>query len=142
MVNLHIVIKNDKFSILYFTHRLQVLLLQSQIIISIYTVIQFDKINTFLCKGLLENRELCRMDNLIEQSQNNNSCLIILRSIFVKFQIFSINSCLEELVGFEKTMSDGLDIIVALTKQCTFSNSIKITQSNVPFPYFIKLYEY
>ena len=29
MVNLHIFIKNDKFSILYFTYRLQVQLLQS-----------------------------------------------------------------------------------------------------------------
>ena len=30
-------------------------------------------------------------------------------------------------------MSDGLDRIVALRKQCTFSNSIKITQNNVLF---------
>ena len=39
-------------------------------------------------------------------------------------------------------MSDGLDRKVALKKQCTFSNSIKITQNNVLFSYFIKLYEY
>ena len=41
-------------------------------------------------------------------------------------------------------MSDGLDRILALKKQCTFSNSIRITQNNVLFSYFIKLqlYEY
>ena len=39
-------------------------------------------------------------------------------------------------------MSDGLNRIVALKRQCTFSNSIKIIQNNVLFPYFIKLCEY
>ena len=39
-------------------------------------------------------------------------------------------------------MSDGLDRIVAFEKQCAVSNSIKITQNNIPFSYFIKLYEY
>ena len=39
-------------------------------------------------------------------------------------------------------MSDGLDRIVASKKQCTFFNSIKITQKNVIFSYFIKLQEY
>ena len=39
-------------------------------------------------------------------------------------------------------MSDGLDRIAALKKWCIFSNSIKITQNNVLFSYFIKLYEY
>ena len=39
-------------------------------------------------------------------------------------------------------MSDGLDRIVALKKWCTFSNFIKISQNNVRFSYFIKLYEY
>ena len=39
-------------------------------------------------------------------------------------------------------MSDGLDRIVALKNQGTFSNSIKITKNNVLFSYFIKLYEY
>ena len=39
-------------------------------------------------------------------------------------------------------MSDGLDRIAALKKLCIFSNSIKITQNNVLFSYFIKLYEY
>ena len=39
-------------------------------------------------------------------------------------------------------MSDGLDRVVALKKQCTFSNSIKTTQNNVFVSYFIKLYEY
>ena len=41
-------------------------------------------------------------------------------------------------------MQDILDKILALKKQCTFSNSIKITQNNVLlfFSYFIKLYEY
>ena len=34
--------------------------------------------------GLLENSELYRMDNLIEQSQNKNSRLIILASILDK----------------------------------------------------------
>ena len=66
--------------------------------------------------GLLENSEFCRMDNLIEQSQNKTSCLIISTSILDKFQIFSINSCFEDFVDFERIMSDGLDRIVALTK--------------------------
>ena len=39
-------------------------------------------------------------------------------------------------------MSDGLDRIAASKKQCTFFNSIKITQKNVIFSYFIKLQEY
>ena len=39
-------------------------------------------------------------------------------------------------------MLDGLDRKVALKKECAFSNSIKITQNNVLFSYFIKLYEY
>ena len=39
-------------------------------------------------------------------------------------------------------MSDGLDRIVPLKKQCTFSNSIKFTQNNVVFSYFIKIYEH
>ena len=39
-------------------------------------------------------------------------------------------------------MSDGLDRIVAQKKQCIFSNSIKITQKNVFFSDFIRLYEY
>ena len=39
-------------------------------------------------------------------------------------------------------MSNGLDRIVALKKQRTFSNPIKITQNNVIFSYFIKLYKY
>ena len=39
-------------------------------------------------------------------------------------------------------MSDRLDRKVALKKQRTFSNSIKIAQHNVLFSYFIKLYEY
>ena len=39
-------------------------------------------------------------------------------------------------------MSDGLDRKVALKKYCTFPNSIKITQKNVLFSYFIKLWEY
>ena len=39
-------------------------------------------------------------------------------------------------------MLDGLDRIVALKKQRTFSNSIKIIQNNVLFFYFIKLCEY
>ena len=38
-------------------------------------------------------------------------------------------------------MSDGLGRIVAL-KKYAFSNSIKVTQSNVLFSYFIKLNEY
>ena len=39
-------------------------------------------------------------------------------------------------------MSDGLDRIVASKKLCTFFNSIKITQKNIIFSYFIKLLEY
>ena len=39
-------------------------------------------------------------------------------------------------------MSDGLDRKVALKNQCAFSNSIKVTQNNVLFSYFIKLQEY
>ena len=35
-------------------------------------------------KGLLENSELCWMDNLIEESQNKNSWLIILTSVLDK----------------------------------------------------------
>ena len=53
-----------------------------------------------------------------------------------------MTSCFEKFVGFIKIMSDGLDRIVALKKQCTFYNSIKITQNNILFSYFIKLYEY
>ena len=44
-----------------------------------------------------------------------------------------MNSCSEKSAGFKRIMSDGLDSIVALRKQCTFSNSIKITQNNVLF---------
>ena len=44
-----------------------------------------------------------------------------------------MNSCSEKSAGFKRIMSDGLDRIVALRKQCTFSNSIKITQNNVLF---------
>ena len=39
-------------------------------------------------------------------------------------------------------MSDGLDRIVTSKKQCTFFNSVKITQKNVFFSCFIKLLEY
>ena len=39
-------------------------------------------------------------------------------------------------------MSDGLDRIVASKKSCTFFYSIKISQKNVIFSYFIKLQEY
>ena len=39
-------------------------------------------------------------------------------------------------------MSDGLERIADSKKQSTFFNSIKITQKNVNFPYFIKLQEY
>ena len=39
-------------------------------------------------------------------------------------------------------MSYGLDRIVALKKQYTFSNSVIITQNNVLFSYFIKLLKY
>ena len=53
-----------------------------------------------------------------------------------------MNLCFEKFVGFIRVMSDGLDKILALKKLCNFSNSIKITQSNVFFSYFIKLYEY
>ena len=35
-------------------------------------------------EDLLENSELCRMDNLIEQSENKNSWLIISTSILDK----------------------------------------------------------
>ena len=35
-------------------------------------------------QGLLENSELCGMNNLIEQSQNKNSCFIISTSILDK----------------------------------------------------------
>ena len=34
--------------------------------------------------GLIENSELCRMDDLIEQSQNKNSWLITTTSILDK----------------------------------------------------------
>ena len=40
-----------------------------------------------------------------------------------------MTSCFEKFVGFIKIISDGLDRIVALKKQFTFSNSIKITQN-------------
>ena len=49
-----------------------------------------------------------------------------------------MNLCFEKFVGFIRIMSDGLDKIVALKKLCNFSNSVKITQSNVFFSYFIK----
>ena len=49
-----------------------------------------------------------------------------------------MNLCFEKFVGFIRIMSDGLDKIVALKKLCNFSNSIKITQSNVFSSYFIK----
>ena len=52
-----------------------------------------------------------------------------------------MNSCFEKFIGFKRIMLDGLDRIVALRKY-TFSNSIKITQSNVFFSYFVKLNEY
>ena len=44
-----------------------------------------------------------------------------------------MNSCFEKLVDFKGIMSDGLDRIIASKKQCTFFNSIKITQKNVIF---------
>ena len=53
-----------------------------------------------------------------------------------------MNSCFEKFVGFIRFMSDGLDRVAALKEYCTFSNSIKITQNNVHFSCFIKLYEY
>ena len=53
-----------------------------------------------------------------------------------------MNSCFKKFVGFKIIMSDGLDRLVALKKWCNFSNSVKITQNNVFFSYFIKLYEY
>ena len=43
-----------------------------------------ETINQWAHHGLLENSELCRMDNLIEQSQNNNSWLIKSTSILDK----------------------------------------------------------
>ena len=51
-------------------------------------------------------------------------------------------SWFEGFLGSKRIMLDGLDRILALKKWCTFSNSIKITQNNVLFSYFIKLYEY
>ena len=39
-------------------------------------------------------------------------------------------------------MLDGLDRKVTLKRQCTFSNSTRITQNNVLFSCFIKLQEY
>ena len=36
-------------------------------------------------KGLLENSELCRLDNLTEQNQNKISWLIISTSFFDKY---------------------------------------------------------
>ena len=53
-----------------------------------------------------------------------------------------MTSCFEKFVGFIRIMSDGLDRMVALKKYSTFSNSIKTTQNNVLFSYFIKLCEY
>ena len=52
-----------------------------------------------------------------------------------------MKSCFEKFIGFKRIISDGLGRIVAL-KKYTFSNSIKVTQSNVFFSYFIKLNEY
>ena len=45
-------------------------------------------------------------------------------------------------VDFKEIMSDGLDRIVASKKSCTSFYSIKISQKNVIFSYFIKLQEY
>ena len=53
-----------------------------------------------------------------------------------------MNSCFEKFVDFNGIMTDGLDRVVASKKQFTFFNSIKITQKNVIFPYFINLEEY
>ena len=53
-----------------------------------------------------------------------------------------MTSCFEKFVGFIRIMSHGLDRMVALKKYSTFSNSIKTTQNNVLFSYFIKLCEY
>ena len=52
-----------------------------------------------------------------------------------------MNSCFEKFIGFKRMMLDGLNRIVAL-KKYTFSNSMKITRSNVFFSYFVKLNEY
>ena len=53
-----------------------------------------------------------------------------------------MNSCFAKFVSFKIIMSDGLDRKVALKKIVYFSNSIKITQNNILFSYFIKLLEY
>ena len=53
-----------------------------------------------------------------------------------------MNFCFEKFAGFKGIMSDGLDRIVAFKKYFTFFSSKKITQKNVIFSYFIKLYEY
>ena len=45
-------------------------------------------------------------------------------------------------VDFKEIMSDGLDRIVASKKSGTSFYSIKISQKNVIFSYFIKLQEY
>ena len=52
-----------------------------------------------------------------------------------------MNSCFEKFIGFKRMMLDGLNRIVAL-KKYTFSNSMKITRSNVFFSYLVKLNEY
>ena len=53
-----------------------------------------------------------------------------------------MNSYFEKFLGFIRFMSDGLCRIVALKKQYTFLNSIKIAQNDIFFSCFIKLYEY
>ena len=54
-----------------------------------------------------------------------------------------MNSCFEKFVDFKGIMSDGLDRIVASKKNSVnFCNSVKITQKNVIFSYFIKLLKY
>ena len=53
-----------------------------------------------------------------------------------------MNSCFEKFVDFKGIMSDVLDRIVASKKWCFFFHSIKISQRNIIFSYFIKLLEY
>ena len=53
-----------------------------------------------------------------------------------------MNSNFEKFEDFKGILSDGLDRIVASKKQSPFSNSIKITQKNAIFPYFIKIQKY
>ena len=53
-----------------------------------------------------------------------------------------MNSYFEKFVDFKGIMSDGLDITVASKNSILFKNSIKITQKNVIFSYFIIQQEY